>query len=42
MQELQARNDIVISNAYKNGAVVILDVDDHVKEAERQRELQKN
>ena len=36
MQELQFRNDIVIIDAGKGGAVVILDVEDYVKEAERQ------
>ena len=36
MQELQSRNDIVIINADKGGAVVILNVEDYVKEAERQ------
>ena len=34
MQELRSRNDIVIADAYKGGAVVILDVEDSVKEAE--------
>ena len=34
MQELQSRNDIII-DANKGGAVVILDVEDYVKEAER-------
>ena len=36
MQELQSRNDIVIIDADKGGAVVILDVEDYVKKAERQ------
>ena len=36
MQELQSRNDIVITDADKGGAVVILDVKDYIKEAERQ------
>ena len=36
MQELQSRKDIVITDASKRGAVVILDVRDYVKEAERQ------
>ena len=31
MQELQSRNDIVIIDADKGGAVVILDVEDYVK-----------
>ena len=35
MQELQSRNDIVITDADKGGAAVILDVGDYVKEAER-------
>ena len=36
MQELQSRNDMIITNTNKDGAVVILDVEDYVKEAERQ------
>ena len=36
MHELQSRKDIVITNASKDGAVAILDVEDYVKEAERQ------
>ena len=36
MQELQSRNDIVIIDADKGGAVVILDVEDYLKKAERQ------
>ena len=42
MQELQSRNDIVITNADKGGAVVILDVEDYVKEAERQLNNKEN
>ena len=34
MQELQSRNDLIITGTYKGGTVVILDVD-YVKEAER-------
>ena len=36
MHELQSRKDRVITNASKDGAVAILDVEDYVKEAERQ------
>ena len=36
LQELQFRDDIVTTDADKGGAVVILDVEDYVKEAERQ------
>ena len=36
LQELQSREDIVITNADKDGAVVILDVEDCIKEVERQ------
>ena len=42
MQELQSRNDIVITDANKGGAVVILDVEDYVKEAERQLNNKEN
>ena len=42
MQELQSRNDKVITNANKDGVVVILDVEDYVKEAERQLKNKKN
>ena len=46
MQELQSREDIVISDTNKGRAVVILDVKDYFKEAKRQlnnkRKLQKN
>ena len=36
IQELQSRNDIVITDVDKGEAVVILDVKDYVKEAEIQ------
>ena len=36
------RDDIVITNAYKGGAIVILDVKDYVKECERQLNNTKN
>ena len=36
MQELQSRKDIVVTYADKGGSAVILDVEDYVKEAERQ------
>ena len=36
LQELQSSDDIVITEADKGGAVVILDVEDYIKEAERQ------
>ena len=42
MQELQSRNDIVITDADKGGAVVILDVEDYVKQAERQLNNKEN
>ena len=42
MQELQPRNDIVITNADKGGAVVILDVEDYIKDAERQLNNKEN
>ena len=42
MQELQSRNDIVITNANKGGAAVNLVVEDYVKEAERQLNNKKN
>ena len=42
MQELQSRNDIVINDADKGEAVVILDVEDYVKEAERQLNNKEN
>ena len=35
MQKLQSRNDIVITDTDKGGAVAIQDVEDYVKEAER-------
>ena len=42
MQELQSRNDIVITDANKGGAVVILDVEDYFKETERQLNNKEN
>ena len=36
LQELLSRDDIVITEVDKGGAVVIFDVEDYVKEAERQ------
>ena len=36
VQELQSRNDIVVADANKRGAVVILLAEDYVKEAEKQ------
>ena len=36
MKELSEREDIIISKADKGGAVVIVDVTDYIKEAERQ------
>ena len=36
MQELQSINDIIITDANKGGTVVILHVEDCLKEAERQ------
>ena len=36
MEELKLRDDLVITKADKGGAVVIMDVDDYVKEANRQ------
>ena len=42
MQELQFRKDIGITDADKGGAVVILDVEDYVKEAEKQLNNNKN
>ena len=36
LKQLKEREDIIITNADKGGAVVIIDVDDYVKEAERQ------
>ena len=38
----KSRNDIVITDAYKGGAVVILDVEDSVKEAESKRNNKEN
>ena len=42
MQELQSKNDLIITDAYKGGIVVILDVEDYVKEAERQLNNKEN
>ena len=42
MQELQSKNDLIIPDAYKGGIVVILDVEDYVKEAERQLNNKEN
>ena len=42
MQELQSRNDTVVTDANKRGAVVILDAEDYVKEAERQLNNKEN
>ena len=42
MQELQSRKSIVITDADKGGAIVILDVEDCVKEAERQLNNKEN
>ena len=42
MQELQSRKDIAITNAKKGGVVVIVDVEDYVKEAERQLNNKEN
>ena len=36
MQNLRKRDDIIITKADKGGAVVIVDVDDYVEEANRQ------
>ena len=36
LQELQPRDDIVITDADKDGMVVILDVEDYIEDAERQ------
>ena len=35
-EELQARDDIVITDADKGGEIVILDVQDYIKRMERQ------
>ena len=42
MQELQSRKDIVIIDANRSGAVVILDSEGYVKEAERQLNNKEN
>ena len=36
MKELSEREDIIITKADKDGAVVIVDVKDYIKEAEQQ------
>ena len=36
MEELAKRKDPIITNAYKRGAVVIMDTDSYIKEANRQ------
>ena len=36
LQELQSRDDIIITDTDKGGAVVILDVEDYIKEVGRQ------
>ena len=42
MQELRSRNDIVITDADNGAAAVILDIEDYVKEAERQLNNKEN
>ena len=42
MQKLQSRNDIVITDTDKGGAVAIQDVEDYVKEAERHLNKKEN
>ena len=36
VKELSKREDLIINNADKGGAVVIVDTNDYIKEAERQ------
>ena len=36
VKELSKREDIIINNADKGGAVVIVDTNDYIKEAERE------
>ena len=36
LQELQSRNDVLTTGPNKGEAIVILDVEDYIKEAERQ------
>ena len=36
MEELAKRKDLIITNADKGGAVVIMDTDSYIKEANRQ------
>ena len=42
MKELSERVDIIITKAEKGGAVVIVDVKDYIKQAERQLNNTKN
>ena len=42
MKELSERVDIIITKADKGGAVVIVDVKDYIKQAERQLNNTKN
>ena len=42
MQELQPGNDTVITDVNKGRSIVILDVEDYVKEAERQLKNKEN
>ena len=42
MQKLQSRNNIVITDPKKGEAVVILDVEGYIKEAERQLNNKEN
>ena len=42
MQELQSRNGIVITSSNKRGGAVILDVEDYLKESERQHNIKEN
>ena len=36
LNNLKSRDDMIITHAVKGGAVVIMDVDDYIKEANRQ------
>ena len=42
MEDRQSRNDIVITDADKGRTVVILDVEDYAKEAERLLKIKEN
>ena len=42
MEELTKRKDIIITNADKDGAVVIIDVEKYIKEANRQLSNKRN